>query len=328
MSFKVKLKRKIEPADHRRSAYRVTLFLPQGRYPRGTFCSPTGLFHADPDIVFAVTFGPPWHVVGDDLPYSEVDWLLPEAVRLLGSLILTERFTDRRCGFYPLAHSGFVIDQDELELTQPETAVAVKSALLRTVDNRLWAKSHGDRIWRLCLGRTYSLFDPLDLEIDQYQRHWVQIDTKNYVLMRALQALVKADMLAAHYEFTEEASIACFIALDASFELVRRHLRGTGIAEPSALDAGDWLFKTFDEPLGVGSSGMKYFEEFYTQRVRTIHPGSRFGDTPFATVAYDDYIHLRQALPQVLSYLVLGTHSPRFSEEVAERQRLANTSAR
>jgi hypothetical protein len=325
MVRRAKIKRRHDPADYGRSAYRVTLFLPQGRYPDGTFCAPTGLFHADPEIVFSVTFGPPWHVIGDDLPYSEADWLLPDAVRLLGSLMLTERFTDRRCGFYPLPHSAFIVDETTLDLTRPESALSVKSALLNTVNNRLWAKRQVDRIWRLCLGHPYFLFDPHELEIDQYQRHWVHIDTKNYVLMRALQALIKADMLAAHHEFMEEASIACLIALDASFELVRRHLKATGHSDPSARDAGDWLFKTFDEPLGVGIDGMKYFEEFYTQRVRTIHPASRFGDTPFAAVAYDDYIHLRQALPQILSFLVLGTHSPRFAEEVAERERYLRT---
>lgn len=70
---------------------------------------------------------------------------------------------------------------------------------------------------------------------------------------------------------------------------------------------------------------MKYFEEFYAQRVRTIHPSSRFGDTPFATVAYDDYIHLRQSLPQILSYLVLGTHPPRVAKEIAEKKRFWKT---
>ena len=327
MSRNLRLKRKYDKADYGRSAYRVTLFLPSGRYPRGTFCSPTGLFHADSEVVFAVTFGPPWRVVGEDLPYSEVDWLLPDVVRLLGSLMLTERFTDRRCGFYPLPYSGFILNEIAVELTKPETALAVKSALFRTVNNRLWAKPHVRGIWQQCLGHTYFLFDPHELEIDQYQRHWNHIDAKNYVLMRALQSLIKADMLAVHHEFTEEASIACFIALDASFELVRRHLKASGNTDPSAKDAGDWLFKVFDEPMGVGNGDMKYFEEFYTQRVRTIHPGSRFGDTPFAAVAYDDYIHLRQALPQILSYLVLGTHTPRFAKEVAESERKWKTPA-
>lgn len=160
MPINVKLKRKYDPADHRRSAYRVTLFLPQGRYPQGTFCSPTGLFHADPEVVFAVTFGPPWHVVGDDLPYSEADWLLPDTVRLLGSLILTERFPDQRCGFYPLPYGGLVLDSGGVDLTQPETASAVKLALFRTVHNRLWARHQVDRYWRQCLGHTFFLFEP------------------------------------------------------------------------------------------------------------------------------------------------------------------------
>jgi len=239
--------------------------------------------------------------------------------------MLTERFTDRRCAFYPLPNSGLVLDETTLDLTRPQTAAAVKSTLLRTVESRLWLKHPVQRFWRAFHGHEFFLFSPHELEIDEYQRHWLRIETSNYVLMRALQALVKADMLSVHYEFTEEASTACFVALDASFELVRRHLMTQGLRDPSARDAGDWLFRVFDEPLGVGVAGMKYFEEFYAQRVRTIHPGSRLGDTPFAAVAYDDYIHLRQSLPQILSYLVLGEHSPRFAEELAERDRLWST---
>jgi len=54
--------------------------------------------------------------------------------------------------------------------------------------------------------------------------------------------------------------------------------------------------------------------------VQTVHPGSRFGDAPFAPVMADDHIHLRQALPGVFGYLVLGEHNPFFWQEVANRK--------
>jgi hypothetical protein len=74
---------------------------------------------------------------------------------------------------------------------------------------------------------------------------------------------------------------------------------------------------TFDKPMGMfRAEGLKYFEEFYDQRIQTIHPGSRFGDAPYAPVMVDDYIHLREVLPQVFGYLLVGEHSPHFHRNV------------
>jgi hypothetical protein len=137
--------------------------------------------------------------------------------------------------------------------------------------------------------------------------------------MRGLQALIKSDMLAGHHEFQQEATIATF-ALDASFEMVLRHLRAIGENNPSAQDAGDWLYTVFEEPLGVyGAEGLKYFEQFYSQRVQTVHPGSRLGDVPFAPIMVDDHIHLRGSLPGIFAYLTLGEHLPDFHREIEER---------
>lgn len=321
MATTIKLRQKHDPAEFTSPRYRVQLFSPLGMYPRGTHCTPSVLFHADEEIVFAITHGARWSVANDGLPYSEVDWLEPEVVRLLGSLMMTEKFPEGlRCRFYPVPHAGFTIDQESLDLADPTTAVRAKRAMMRVAGNSHWDK-HFQRQMAALLGREVSLFDPLELSLELFQRYWECIDIDNHLLMRGMQALVKSDMLAAHEEFQEEATISTFIALDASHELVLRHLRENGVINPSSADAGEWLFRTFDEPLGVyGAEGMKYFEDFYAQRVQTVHPGSRYGDVPFAPVMVDDHIHLRQALPGVFGFLVLGEHNPHFWQEVAERK--------
>ena len=319
----IRLKRKYDRGDFAAERYRVTLFLPRGMYPRGTFCTPDGIFHADEQIVFTVSFGRPWRATAEHLPYSEVDWLLPEVVRLLGSLMMVEKFPEGlRNRFYPLPRSGFVLEEDSIDLTRPETAIQVKDALLRTVRDRFWAR-RVEQTWRNCLGGAIRLFDPYELSIDEYQEYWLNISTANHVLMRGIQALIKSDMLAANEEFQEEAAIATFIALDASFELVLRELRRQGVDNPCARDAGDWLYRVFEEPLGMfDADGLRYFEEFYSQRIQTIHPGSRLGDVPFAPVMVDDYIHLRQSLPGIFGFLIRGRHSSHFLHEVDERRTL------
>lgn len=299
--------------------YLVTQFRSCGTYPRGTFAMTTSLLHADDDIVFSVTYGSRWSA-NSDLPYSEVNWLEPELIRLLGALMMTEQFPEGvRCRFYPIPHSDRVIDALSLDLAKPEVAEAVKNALLKEPPSNgltaleVYSKPVG---WQ----RGYQ-FDKNELSIEDFPTYWLSINATDHVLLRGIQALVKSDMLSTHPEFMEEATTATFIAMEASFQLVRRHLQSAGNPNPSSADAGKWLYETFDEPLGLWTSeGMRYFEEFYDQRIQTVHPASRFGDVPYAPVQVDDWIHLRQALPGIFGYLVLGHHTEFFHRLVQEKR--------
>ncbi|MGS0897629.1 hypothetical protein ACVBGC_34815 [Burkholderia stagnalis] len=259
----------------------------------------------------------------DHLPYSEVDWLDPEVVRLLGSIMLAEDQDGcilRR--FYPVPHAGFEIDEDRLDLVNTRTAKLVKLALVDTIDNVDWPVFIR-RNWEACLGQSFQLVDPTASSRKLQRRYYAAFSHDNHILMRGIQALIKSDMLSHHAEFQEEAAIAAFIALDASFEMVMRHLRQLGMENPSSRDAGDWLYRTFDEPLGFSAGeGIKYFEEFYEQRIQTIHPSSRFGDAPYAPVMVDDWVHLRITLPQVFGYLLIGEHAPYFVKRINEANRV------
>jgi len=300
--------------------YAVTLFRSCGAYPRGTFAMPTGLLLADDDIVFAVTYGRRWQASLDNLPYSEVDWLEPELVRLLGALMMTEQFPEGiRCRFYPIPHGGRVIDEESFDLTQPGVADAVKSALLSAPPLRDVVAIEECR--KPVGWKQGFLFETNELSIEEFPAYWRGISTVDHVLLRGVQALIKSDMLATHHEFMEEATMAAFIAMEASFQLVRRHLQAGGNPNPSSGDAGRWLYETFDQPMGtLASKGMRYFEAFYDQRIQTVHPASRFGDVPYAPIMVDDWMHLRQALPGIFAYLVLGRHTAFFHRRVEEER--------
>lgn len=209
--LQVRVKRKPRAGDFSSLQYRVTPFKASGIYPRGVFCSRAAAFFADDEAVFAVTHCSTWRSK-EDLPYSEVDWMNPELVRLLGSLMLCERFTDRRCWFYPHVHADLLLANKHLDLADAQCVAEIKLVLagepLFTSPSPIKSLPEG------YLSHGY-LFEARELNIEMRDRYWQRISTSNLLLMRGIQALVKCDMLAMHPEFQEEAAIASFIALDA-----------------------------------------------------------------------------------------------------------------
>ncbi|MEX3760871.1 hypothetical protein [Paraburkholderia phenoliruptrix] len=306
-----------------RHQMRVTLFRPSGIYPKVRISTRHSALWADENLAFMVARCTEWP---NHLPYSDVMWLNPEEIRLLGSLTMTERFDGgQRCTFRLLPRCHAYIDGG-IDLTKAGTLVQIKKSLFET-------RGHVD--WRglqdawAAIGETKFQCFPSDwLQMELQPLFWNKIPLHNLVLLRGIYALIKADMLALEYEFREEATINTFIALDASFELVLRHLKQCGIPSPSSRDAGTWLYRTFDEPLGLTyGENARYFEEFYDQRIQTLHPGSRLGDMPFAPLAWDDYSHLRSVLPGILGFLLTGQHTPEFLELFQEAKRRAGQSS-
>lgn len=318
--MKIGIKTTVERNDLSKPRYRVTPFKSEGIYPRGTFSSGTGVFHADDDVVFAVNYCATWRA-REDIPYSEVDWMNPELVRLLGSLMFCEQFAEgQRCCFYPVLHADRILTNEKLDLTQSTTITAIKEVVLT---QPFFTSPSKPSLPNMGLMGNGYLFDPEnELDLEMREIYWAGIQPSNFLVMRGIQALIKCDMLAMHPEFQEEAAILTFVALDASFELVKRLLKASGIANPSSADAAKWFHQNFDGPMGFSQpSDPNFFADFYPQRIQTLHPGSRYGDSPFAAISIDDRIHLRQALPGLFAFLVSGQHSPHYLSKLEHFQK-------
>jgi len=122
----------------------------------------------------------------------------------------------------------------------------------------------------------------------------------DHLLMRGLGALLRAQMCWRHPEIAEAAAIQLYIALDVSFEIVLEILRGRGLANPSALDAGALI----DEVFNPGIESGRYFGDYYEDRIKTLHPSSRFGVFPVPPLLADDYYFLRHGLVEVYHWLI------------------------
>lgn len=90
--------------------------------------------------------------------------------------------------------------------------------------------------------------------------------------------------------------------LDASLRLFLREMRKAGYVNPTAKDAGALLDDVFDNEYDSN----RYFTDFYEDRIKTMHPESRFGTYPSAPLAADDYYQLSESLRAVYDFLITG----------------------
>lgn len=277
-----------------------------GVYPRTTVFTPTSAFSAADEFAFMVAPCVEWP---EELPYSEVMWLSAEELRLLGSMMMTERFDGgQRCSFHPCPYQWLYVDP--FPLNRRRIAGLRRLLFEKLAEPEFEGLKHAVHDNPVGFG---GCFPAVRLQMSLRQGYWDAIAPNNYLLLRGIHALIKSDMLARSFEFREEAIVNTFIALDASFQLVLRHLTQSGIRNPGAKDAGDWMYRTFDERLGLAyPENYRYFQDFYDNRIRTLHPGSRLGDFPYAPLAADDYSHLRSVLPSIFAYLITGQHTPEF----------------
>ncbi|MCU4122011.1 YihY/virulence factor BrkB family protein [Variovorax sp. N23] len=196
--MEIKIKAKPDRDDYSSLRYRVTPFSAAGHYPRGIFSFPTAAFVADEEVVFAVTHCSTWRSQ-EDLPYSEVDWMKPEIVRLLGSLMFCERFTERRCCFYPRVHADVILGNDHLDLQDHGCISQIKAAVIG--DKRFTSPALSKSEWQ-GVGAEGYLFDPGELNIDLCDAYAPQVvrDAMQPVIQQVLaqrnQALLTIGVLA------------------------------------------------------------------------------------------------------------------------------------
>ncbi|WP_143137096.1 hypothetical protein [Burkholderia ubonensis] len=292
---------------------------PRGIYPHGVRYVPTGFFYADEHIAFSLVYGGDWEDIIEDAPYSEFNWASPEELRLMASLVLCELRDEPYIKLYPVVRYSPRINALDLDLTCSLTVHRVRELILNTIKEVHSPFGPHARLLGL-QNRKYDVIPPERYGFDRLLRFWNALSGSSLVFFRGIYTIIKADMLGQHYEFSEEAILSLYIALDASFSLVKRHLVSLGAKEPTAHDAAVWLHHHFDSPFGLEapSATEKYFESFYEERVMTMHPASRYGDMPYAPIMHDDIPHLRRSLREIFAYLLLGEHGEDFHRDVGE----------
>lgn len=276
--------------------FRVCAMSPLGTYPANSFVAPSAALIVDPEICFSVV-----RVKGMDWGFSEVDTLHPLEIPLLGCISLAGQ--DNDIAFYPYpSYRTILLESDSAEELSDDVFAECKSHLLAEV-KRDWVSWPTLQIHKppAIGGLPYKLIPSRHCDPQRLTILW-RLETANAVLLRGVANLIKAHIVWSPSEFREAGCIYLWIALDAAFSLTLRKLRETGLTNPTAQDAADYVNKLF----GYESSWEKFFERDYSNRISVIHPDSRFGTEVRPSLLADDFEDLNEELIPLFQHIVLN----------------------
>lgn len=266
--------------------------------PLGTYWSQSSLhenaaYVVRDDLIFtACHFDQDYHEADY---YSEYDEPTPEEIRLLASLALPIGPDRGSMEQYPCVTA---VRLDERGRLDDQQVIAKAEIVLR---RRLSVDTRQVRGAAPLPPSEYNHFHwPLPLPVQQDLLS--AIDPRDHLMIRGLATWIKASMINMHEAFGEEANYPLWISLDASFAIIQEIIRAKGVANPSATDCQAFIHEAF----GEANSGLRYFEEFYEDRIRTMHPQNRFGTFAFAPISHCDFYALQGALREVYRLILLG----------------------
>lgn len=280
----------------------IRAYMPLGFYTTGSFYCNEACLEIDKDFVFSAA---QFKAVELEDYHIEREWLLPAEIRLLSSIALSVPDGFGKVIAYPCPQ-GFKINNNDYDLTDNRTLLNFKELLidkLSSKENQFWNTVHLPP----ALGGSEYRFNENARDTERQKILYNEIDTNDHLLIRGLGAFLKGDLLSAHHIFHTEACISLHIAMEASLQIILRRLSNT-MQNPSIEDASRYLGEAFQNKYVP----IKYFEDYYEDRISTIHPSSRIGTFPDAPLAADDFYDLSEQLRGVFDFLITGNVREEF----------------
>lgn len=274
----------------------VRAYSPQGFYPVGDFATSSSVFVNQGDLIFSVVKSD-----RDPIPgyRPEREWLEPAEIRLLSALALSVINAHGKVFAYP--YGTPLVMETAKDITQAAFHDEALDQLIPRISLSESRFVNSGEPPPILGGRDYEINSNATDVAHRILVH-DNVDTNNHLLIRGLGALLKGDLLNQHELFHTESCMSLWVAMEASMHLIWRRLRNSGKANPSNSDASKYLSEAFGQHIVPA----KYFGDFYDDRIKTVHPNSRFGVYPDAPLAADDYFDLYIQLRSVFDFLTTG----------------------
>ena len=245
------------------------------------------------DLVWCAVVQPP---LGEGWEKGEVGTFLPEEIRLLSAVCLSERdpFMKGALGLQLYCRAEFDVEEFPHKLDDPEL-----DTYARTLADRLRRDYEAQDYYptfrnaQVTLSDAGSLADAIDI--------LEAIDLDDQLLLAGLSRLLSALRLRTD-GYLEEAFIIATISLGAAMEFVRLHLEDRDATDRSYKDVYDYFRTVFP----FGDPFPEFLEWMYDLRVIAIHPSSRLGEHWSPGLMVGMVLELENWLKIIYRHLLLG----------------------
>lgn len=240
----------------------------------------------------------------EDEEYFELAWASPEEIALLASITIGAHPKSGKVHLFPARWPVFVVDEGQ-DLSNKHVLELAESCLRGVLADK--HESRGGNSWEelppLLISRPYCFNNNVQLT-SAYQAFLLRsIDLNNHLMIRGLSHMLKTAMLKClSRTFVDTACLEIYIALEATLEIILERLRGQGMVNPSNKDASDYLLEAVGESYRLD----KYYEAYYEDRIKAVHPSSRYGIFKFTPLYVDDLFMLYNDLLRNYEFLITG----------------------
>lgn len=286
---------------------------PYGQYPSNSFNAKDSIYIANENLSFSVFKNIPDN---EEEPYSEVQLLYPEEIRLYSSLMLSVDREKSYSAFYPYPYSVPLLISDSeagIDANEISEISTILSSGLAKPNPSNYPYNHpileDVKPPPLAGGPEYNFRDS-GINYELARNIYEKIDTSDGILIRGLSTFIKSQMLFKHHQFMEESIIDLYISLESSYRLVLRKLREQGVKNPSSKDAAAYIYSVFNIIDGTDN----YFESDYEDRITLFHPENKFGIFSKAPLYVDDGFALFNNLTEIYAFLIAGYVNPKHNK--------------
>lgn len=236
--------------------------------------------------------------------YYELKWSHPKEISFFSSIILAIVPTSK-VFFFPVRWPFYLPDCNQ-DLSNNDLIDQIVDTLIVEINS----KNQSSDIYKweflppAIINKSYNFTDC------NFSKEYVNflfdiVDTNNDILIRGLSHLIKYGMLSQLGRlFSDTASIELYISMEATHHMIIEKLKSNGIRNPSNKDASDFLLRNFKEEYRLD----RYYEEFYDDRIKAVHPKSRFGTAMYVPGYISDLYQLYNDL--IRNYEFLITNKP------------------